>query len=165
MEEFDKTYLLFFARLCRFAKQYTGSEPEAESLVQDVFITAWEKRESWEITLPLLYTLVKTKCIDYLRHRMVTEKYNRELSYKLASLEYLDRSFDPQLDLEQRVQEAVDRLPDQCRKVFLKSRLEGKKYKEIASELGLSVNTVENQIAIALKKLKKELQQYLVVKA
>lgn len=165
MTDFDSIYLLYFSRLCRFASQYTGSAEDAESLVQDVFISAWEKRDTWIITLPLLYTAVKTKCIDYLRHRMVTEKYNRELSYKIASLEYLDNHFASEQDLEQIVQKALDRLPDKCRNIFLKSRLEGKKYKEIAEELGLSVNTVENQMAIALKKLKKDLQQYLVVKA
>lgn len=165
MTDFDSIYQLYFTRLCRFARQYIGSQEDAESLVQDVFTNAWEKRDYVDISLPFLYTVVKTKCIDYLRHRMVTEKYNRELALKLASLEYLDNTTTAEQELEHHVQQAIDRLPDKCRIIFLKSRLEGKKYKEIADELGLSVNTIENQMAIALKKLKKDLQQYLVVKA
>ena len=63
--------------------------------------------------------------------------------------------------MERVVNEAIDKLPERCREVFLKSRLEGMKYKEIAESMNLSVNTVENQMAIALKKLRIELKDYL----
>ena len=56
---------------------------------------------------------------------------------------------------------AIDKLPERCREIFLKSRIEGMKYREIAEELNISANTVENHIAIALKKLRVELKDYL----
>ena len=56
---------------------------------------------------------------------------------------------------------AIDKLPERCRQVFLKSRIEGKKNREIANELDLSMSTVENQMTIALRKLRIELKDYL----
>ena len=56
---------------------------------------------------------------------------------------------------------AIDKLPERCRQVFLKSRIEGKKNREIADELDLSMSTVENQMTIALRKLRIELKDYL----
>ncbi len=56
---------------------------------------------------------------------------------------------------------AINKLPERCRQVFLKSRIEGKKNREIANELNLTVSTVENQMTIALRKLRVELKDYL----
>lgn len=56
---------------------------------------------------------------------------------------------------------AIDKLPERCREIFLKSRIEGMKYREIADELDISMNTVENQMSIALRKLRIELKDYL----
>ena len=69
--------------------------------------------------------------------------------------------FSSEEDIETLLRNAIDKLPERCRLIFIKSRIEGKKYKEIAEELNLSVNTVEGQISIALKKLREELKDYL----
>ena len=55
----------------------------------------------------------------------------------------------------------VDSLPKKCREIFIKSKIEGKKQKDIAAELNISLKTVENQMAIAYKKIKSELKDYL----
>ena len=64
-------------------------------------------------------------------------------------------------DIERIITEVVDSLPEKCREIFIKSKIEGKKQKDIAAELNISLKTVENQMAIAYKKIKSELKDYL----
>ncbi|MDD4515063.1 sigma-70 family RNA polymerase sigma factor, partial [Massilibacteroides sp.] len=70
-------------------------------------------------------------------------------------------SLSSEEDVERIVTNAINKLPERCKLIFLKSRIEGKKYKEIATDLDISVNTVENQMAIALRKLRVELKDLL----
>ncbi len=161
---FDKIYVTYFARMHRFAKAYVLSEADAENIVQDVFVLLWEKKEVLDIRISLtayLFTLVKNKCLDYLRHQLAVAEYNNELSAKLSALETLNSAFESDEEIEKVITRAIDTLPDRCRDIFVKSRIEGKKHREIADEMNLSVNTIENQIGIALKRLRVELKDYL----
>ncbi len=171
-ENFDSIYINNFSRLFLFAKEYVLFDEEAENIVQDIFLMLWEKREALRVDVSLtayLFTLVKNKSIDFLRHQMVEQmysenvkhEYNEELNVKLFALESFDHNFSSEEDIETLLRNAIDKLPEKCRLIFIKSRIEGKKYKEIAEELNLSVNTVEGQISIALKKLREELKDYL----
>ncbi len=112
-----------------------------------------------------LFTLVKNRCLNFLRHKLIEEEYNaqmkEELGFKLYALESMEYSYHSEKELQEIIQRALDTLPERCREVFIKSRIEGLKYKEISEELGISVNTVENHIVTALKKLRVELKDYL----
>lgn len=161
---FDRIYVMYYSRMLRFAKEYVVFEEDAENVVQDVFLLLWEKREVLDIRISLvsyLFSLVKNRSLDYLRHKVVAEEYKQELSFKLMSLEQLNYTFSSEEEIEKVIANAIDKLPERCREIFLKSRIEGMKYREIAEELNISVNTVENHIAIALKKLRVELKDYL----
>ena len=171
-ENFDSIYVNNFSRLFLFAKEYVLFDEEAENIVQDIFLMLWEKKDILRVDVSLtayLFTLVKNKYIDFLRHRMVEQiyseniqqEYNEELNVKLFALESFDHNFSSEEQIEILLRNAIDKLPERCRLIFIKSRIEGKKYKEIAEELNLSVNTVEGQISIALKKLREELKDYL----
>lgn len=162
--DFDKIYVMYFSRMHRFAKEYVLSDEDAENIVQDVFLMLWEKRTVLDVQVSLLsylFSLVKNRCLDFLRHQIVVEDYKQELSAKLIALEQFNYIFNTDEDLERLFSSAIDKLPERCREIFIKSRLDGKKYREIAEELNLSVNTVENQMTIALKKLRAELKDYL----
>lgn len=162
--QFDKIYVTYFARMYRFAKAYVLFDEDAENIVQDVFLMLWEKREVLEVQVSLvsyLFSLVKNRCMDYLRHQVVADEFKQELSAKLSSLEVLNNTVGPDEDIERIIATAIDKLPERCREIFIKSRIEGRKYREIADELHLSVNTVENQMSIALKRLRAELKDYL----
>lgn len=161
---FDKIYVTYFSRMCRFAKEYVLSDEDAENIVQDVFLLLWEKRDVLDVQVSLisyLFSLVKNRCLDYLRRQVIVENYKQELSAKLSALEQLNVTIGSEEDVERAIRVAIDKLPERCREIFIKSRIEGKKYREIAEELDLSVNTVENQMGIALKKLRMELKDYL----
>ena len=146
-----------------FAQEYVLSEEDAENIVQDVFTELWEKKEllTYNINLvAFLFTSIKNRCIDHLRHDIVVreavsqmqEEYQITLKVKLASLELFDQSL---------LSEVINSLPDKCREIFIKSKIEGKKQKDIAVEMNISLKTVENQMNIAYKKLKSELKDYL----
>lgn len=163
-KNFDEIYIIYFSRMKRFAKEYVLSDEDAENIVQDVFMVLWEKRDILEIRVdlvPYLFVLVKNKCLDYLRHKVVHNEYKQEIIMKLFSLEQMNYSFTSDEEIERIIVDAINKLPDRCRNIFIKSRIEGKKYRQIAEELNLSVNTVENQMSLALKKLRVELKDYL----
>lgn len=136
--------------------------------MHDVFLTLWERKEEIEISFTLttyLFTLVKNRCLNFLRHKLIEEEYNsqmkEELGFKLYALEAFDYSYQSEEELQEIIRRALDTLPERCREIFIKSRIEGLKYKEISDELGISVNTVENQMVTALKKLRVALKDYL----
>lgn len=173
-ENFDKIYVLYFSRMFAFAKEYVLFDEDAENIVQDVFMLLWEKRDVLNIEISLtayLLTLVKNRCINFLQHKLTVEEYsknkqeeyNDELSFKLFSLEQFNQHLGSDDNILQLMEDAIGKLPPKCREIFIKSKIEGLKYKQIAEELNITVNTVENQIAIALKKLRVELKNYIPI--
>lgn len=165
---FEKIYKLYYPKMVVFAKNYISANEDVENIVQDVFLVLWERKDELELSCTLttyLFTLVKNRCLNFLRHKLIEEEYNtqmkEELGFKLYALESLEYSYHSEKELQEIIQRALDTLPERCREVFIKSRIEGLKYKEISDELGISVNTVENHIATALKKLRVELKDYL----
>ena len=167
-DHFEEIYVSWFSRMKYFALEYVVSEEDAENIVQDVFTELWEKKEilAYDVNLvALLFTSIKNRCIDLLRHRIVVKEavnlIQDTLRMKLASLELFDQSLLSEQDIERIITEVVDSLPKKCREIFIKSKIEGKKQKDIAAELNISLKTVENQMAIAYKKIKSELKDYL----
>ena len=163
-KDFDKIYVSYYPRLIRFAREYVVLEEDAENIVQDIFLFLWEKRDVLNIEVSLMsymFSLVKHRCLDYLRHNNVVEDYKKEFNLKLSALEQLDSSVSSDDNIEDAINNAINKLPERCREIFLKCKMEGKKYREIAGEMNLSVNTIENQMSIALKKLRIELKDYL----
>lgn len=150
--------------MIRFAREYVLLQEDAENIVQDIFVMLWEKRDVLDIRISLvsyLFTLVKNKCIDFLRHKSIHDEFAREYKAKQEALEQLNYAISSDDDIEQLITAAINSLPERCKEIFIKSRIEGKKHKEIAEDLNLSTNTIENQIAIALKRLRIELKDYL----
>ena len=167
-DHFEEIYVSWFSRMKYFALEYVVSEEDAENIVQDVFTELWERKEilAYDVNLvALLFTSIK----NLLRHRIVVkeavnliqEEYQATLRMKLASLELFDQSLLSEQDIERIITEVVDSLPEKCREIFIKSKIEGKKQKDIAAELNISLKTVENQMNIAYKKIKSELKDYL----
>ena len=167
---FEKLYKLYYPKMFAFAQNYVPANEDAENIVQDVFLILWERKDEIEISFTLttyLFTLVKNRCLNFLRHKLIEEEYNsqmkEELRFKLYALETFDYSYQSEEELQEIIRRALDTLPERCREVFIKSRIEGLKYKEISDELGISVNTVENQMVTALKKLCVALKDYLAL--
>lgn len=170
--DFESVYLAYFSKMKYFAKVYVLSDEEAENIVQDVFTELWEKKEILTVPVNLiayLFTSVKNKCLNYLRHQVVRqeasdlirEEHRLAMKASLNSLELFDQNTFSEEDMARIVENALNSLTERCRQIFVMSKMEGKKQKEIAVELNISVNTVETQMGIAYKKLRNELKDYL----
>ena len=171
---FEEIYLKYFPRLLRFAQEYVLNKEDAENIIQDVFMTLWERRGDLKIHISLisyLFILIKNRCIDHLRRKrhaetgkkQMQEDFTYEQQMKLYSLEALDHTLISDSDLEQIITCAIDSLPPKCREIFILHKIEGKKYREIAEKMDISVSTVENQMGIALRKLREQLKDYMPV--
>ena len=169
---FSQIYSTYFTKMIRFSQAYVIAEEDAENIVQDIFLYLWEHPEVFKTIDNMdafLFTLVKNRCLNFLKHSLyVNEKKSSiqtveelEMQMNLYSLQQFDESFLTISDVVNLINEVIDKLPERCKEIFILSRMEGLKYKEIAERLNISVNTVENQMSIALRKLKIELKDYL----
>lgn len=171
-EDFERLYSLYYPKLVRFSKEYILSRSDAENIVQDIFLTIWEQRKKLtdlENVNAFLFRLTKNRCIDFLRRKVLMEEKQRQIQdvllkeyqLKLYSIEQFDENNFTEEDIETILQNAIRSLPDKCREIFILSRLEGLKHHEIAEKLNISPSTVNNQISLALKKLKEILKNHL----
>jgi len=169
--EFENIYVAHYSRMKRFAQEYVIREEDAENIVQDVFLDLWEQNLlllSHTNLFAYLFTAVKNRCIDFLRHKTIVQKttdklqddYMKALQIKFQSLEAFDEQLFSEPDIETVIQNAIESLPQKCREIFILNKIEGKKQKIIAQELNISINTVESQMAIAYKKLKEVLKDH-----
>ena len=132
--------------LCMYALHYLENIDAAEDVVQEVFIKFWEAVPSAGSEKSYLYTMTRNRCIDILRKANRVSLMPAGVSETLSDEQITERS-----ELEARLWDAVGRLPKRRRELLLMSKGEGLKYEEIAERTGLSVNTVRNQIARALR--------------
>ncbi len=153
----------------RFALEYVVFEEDAENIVQDIFTELWGRWDTYTThanLLAFLFLILKNKCIDFLRHKQIQQKisdkfkeeYLLTLQANYYALEHFDKNMFSEDDLSEIINKALLSLPERCREIFIKNKIEGQKQKDIAEELGISVHTIENQISIAYKKLRKELK-------
>ncbi|MDR6197957.1 RNA polymerase sigma-70 factor [Siphonobacter sp. SORGH_AS_0500] len=164
----ERTFELLFRQqyspLCQYGFSFLKDWDDAEEVVQAMFLAFWEKRDSLVITTSLksyLYRAVHNRCLNRIKHLSVQAEYQ---SYVQADGSDVYQSPVQELmasELDIQLQRAIERLPEQCRLIFMMSRFEELKYQEIADQLGLSIKTVENQIGKALRILRTELADYL----
>ena len=151
---FEDLFRFNYRPLCMYALHYLQDTDLAEDIVQESFTTLWEKiGQGFPIInrRTYLYMTVRNRCLDHLRRKgFPTESLRPHDSYGIID----ENDAEERSVIEANLWTAIDSLPEKCRQVFLMSKRDGMKYEEIAQELGLSVNTVRNQISKALKVLK-----------
>jgi RNA polymerase sigma-70 factor (ECF subfamily) len=169
-KSFEFLFKSFYSNLCKYARNIVHNETIAEDLVMDVFVKIWEAPEKLVIstsTSGYLYQCVHNYCINFLtrKHRQF-EELSSETIKKLNELMPPDTSTDPLtginlVELTARIEQSIEHLPSECRKIFILSRKEELSHKEIAIKLGISENTVKVQIYRALIKLHFLLKEFL----
>ena len=156
---FEQIYRDQFTRLCRLAYRMLGDGDVAEDIVQSVFLRSWEKDRLSHVDQPggYLKRAVINACLNHLdtyfsKHVIGIDQVEEPIAEesKPADLSV----FQTQLDL------AIRRLPPKCQVIFTLSRFEGMTSAEIATHLNASTRTIENQIGIALRKLRVDLQPF-----
>ncbi len=165
---FEALFHLYFEKLHHFATSYIENSEDAREIVQNTFYKLWKKKNVLPVDINLnayLFSMVKNDCLDYFKHLKVKYRYREEIEKDRARILESSLQDDPSLqliedELLQNVNRLINDLPPGCREIFIKSRFEGLKYKEIADELNISPKTVENQISKALRYLRNELSEY-----
>ncbi len=157
---FEYIFKTYYQDLCRFGVTYVKDMDIAEELVQQIFINIWERRYELSISSSMksyLFTAVRNKSFNYLKLQLPKE-YKKVDVDEVGFIDHNNKEEDIVFeDLKVYVEKAIDSLPGKCKAIFVLSRNSGLTYKEIAEELDISVKTVENQIGIALKKLREQL--------
>lgn len=157
---FEQIFRTYYADLCKFCMKYVRDEQVAEEVVQEVFINIWERRSNLTITTSIksyLFTAIRNRSFNYLKLQLPKEQKKVDLE-GIGFLEADNREQEMIMDeLRHHVHAAIEALPNKCQIIFNLSRNAGMTYKEIAEELDISVKTVENQIGLALKKLRENL--------
>ena len=156
-DAFKQLFYTYFVPLVKYSISLIDNQEEAEDIVQDVLAHFWNSRHSVKITTSVksyLFTAVKYRSVNYLKHRILERDHNPyvvEFLENMASEEYMEEGSEQ----VEKARKALAALPEHCRLVFTKTVLEGKSYKEIASELNISVNTVKSQVYKAHQSMRK----------
>lgn len=161
MDSVEQLFRRHYAFVCDVIFSYVRDRSRTEDIAQELFAELWTKKEQLHI---------HTSAPAYLRRMAVSRALNYIRDSKKHKWEELDMMAEPgpgsasvppdglqsleEAELQQRVNQAIEALPDKCRTVFLLNRREEMSYAEVASELGISVKTVENQIGKALRLLR-----------
>ena len=160
---FEMYFKNLYQPLCHYAFSFLNDRDEAEEIVQATFLAVWEKRQTLSISTSAksyLYAMVRNACLNLLKHDKIKQKYAVEASYADQGYDAVMNTVSS-VELEDRIQRAIELLPEQCRLVFKLSRFEELRYQEIADQLDISVKTVENHIGKALKLMREHLKDYL----
>ena len=160
---FEQFFHENYGPLCRFAFQFLKDKDETEDVVQQLFVKVWEGRNSLKISTSwkaYLYASVKNLCFNKIKHKQVVDEYESHIKYT-ESYETVSEDEIEASEMQQKISEVIDQMPEQRKKVFTLSRFEGYKYREIAEELNISVKTVENHMGSAMKYLRKELKDFM----
>ncbi len=168
------TYVLLFREyyvpLCNYSRRYLGRKDLAEDIVSETFFNIWTKREILDIRTSLkayLFQAVGKNSLYYLRKAKKEEMLEEYLAKHSTDNKGLDKFIAEtpsdlllMKDLSEKIQTGIDRLPPQQQTAFKLKRHEGKKNKEIAEIMGISVKTVEMHLAKAILSLRTYLKNY-----
>ena len=153
---YKELYVLFFKSLQQFAISFVRSPEVAEEIVSDVFIKVWKKRAGLSrINNLKLYLFISTRngSFNYLRTQKKTILQPEQYFVQLQSIYFNPEKLMLTAEMMNRVQKAINDLPPRCQLIFKLIKEDGLKYREVADLLHLSLKTIENQMAIAIRKI------------
>ena len=171
IKAFEELFFKYHGRLVLFANKFTGDLQVSQDLVQDTFLKLWEKPEiisTIELPKAYLFHAVRNSCLNHHRHINIKHSAEEELTAKIDSFEknvFFDY-YDPlhsllEHEINGKIDEIVQSMPEKCGRVFKMSRRDFLKNKQIAKELGISVKMVEKHISKALAMLRAGLSEYM----
>jgi RNA polymerase sigma-70 factor (ECF subfamily) len=168
---FREVFRILYPRMSGYCRLFVSSPAITEDIIQDCFVTLWEKRNDIkpeQSVESLLFVMLRNRCLNELRILKTEQQRVDPEEIKSAELQYLY-----QIDFTGREEKSVEEmliesmklviaeLPEKMKVAFVKAKIEGRKQSEVAEELGVSVKMVEKHIASAKEKIKEKLlKQY-----
>lgn len=171
-QHFGTFYNSYYKRFIRYAFYYVNDKQTAEDITHDALIYYWENRERLSPEVDVLgYILltVRNKCLNYLKHLQLEADYmhkhielqEQEIKARIMTLEDADYVDIFMKDIVKIMTDSLTKLPQQTRDIFIQNRFHNKSRKEIAMELGVSVQKIDYHINKANEHLAKDLKDYL----
>jgi len=164
---YDQIYHRYSHKLYSFVFRILKDEADSEDIVQEVFIKIWELREKLDdhkLLNSLIFTIAYNNSISLIRKKISSSKYREHLRNE-SVIPFADNSFSEIEfnELNRQVKKLIESLPEKQKRVYLSHREQGLTYPEIAEEMGISRNMVENHMVKSLKYLRQNLKNFLVV--
>lgn len=157
--DFDNVFRRYYEPMYFFARHFVDEEEACRDLVMDVFEDLWRHRGGvkTEAAKSWLFVDLRNKCIDYLRRQNRARQY--EVTALLLNEEWAETT-DPleQQERERIVARRLDALPETTRRIFEACYVEGKRYKEVAEEMNISISTVKKHVVRALRIVKSQVK-------
>jgi len=164
IKTFENVFRQYFIPLHLYAFSIIGQKETAEEIVQDTFYAIWKNREKIQLFHSLksyLYKSVKNRALQYVEHLQVQEQYREDVMMQPASMSESDPDKIMEYkELEEILTRTIQKLPNRCKQIFQLHRIDGKKYREIAESLSISIKTVEAEMTKAYRILRKQVVQY-----
>jgi RNA polymerase sigma-70 factor (ECF subfamily) len=161
---FEQLFKKHFRELHAYSFSLLKDWDVAEEIVQSLFLKIWEKNEWSHIQTSIksyLYKSVYHDCLNYIRRQKVQLKYQTSTAYAMKNDTDDAAGKLKMSELEQHLSRALGKLPEKCRAIFQLSRFQELKYQEIATQLDISIKTVETHMGKALRILRKEMKEFL----
>lgn len=165
-ETHEYLFKTWYDPLCKYAYSILKDQFEAEDAVQKVFFKLWDDRHNISITTSVksyLYMAVHNISLNRIKQMKIQQQHTQQMAMEEPSDHNEVYEGIVGKELNYKIQLAIAQLPPRCREVFQLSRFEMMSYKEIARQLDISSNTVENQIAKALKLLRENLREFISI--
>jgi len=160
---FEQLFTDHYDALFRYCQTMVKDKNDIEDIVQSVFLDLWHDRSKLVIHTSFkayLYKAVYFRCMNKIKHDKVASKYSNTIT-NTESTAVTDTLIIQ--EIADKIKETIESLPEQCRKIFSMSRMDGLRYNEIAEKLNLSPKTIENQMGKALKTMRVALSEYIQI--
>lgn len=157
---FDSLFEGYSYKLFGFALKYFKNESDAEELVQEVFVKVWENRQTLKSELSFksyLFTIALNQIRKHFNKQAISLRYLETLENEQEYTNNQAANNDNYETALLQINLIIEQIPPRRREIFLKSKLEGKSSKEIATELNISAGTVDNQVSDALRFIRSQL--------
>jgi len=166
-EAYKDLFKQIFPRMLVYCRLFVHDQAQSNDLVQECFIKLWEKHaiiKPFKSVENLLFVMLRNKCLNFIRDQKIHNRVKDPDSLGEDELQYLyqlDFTGHEEASLKKKlsesIQESIEKLPKKRKKIFINSKIKGKKNQDIAKELNISVKTVEKQIHLAKKQIRKEI--------
>lgn len=158
---FQLIYEKYCPQLINFAASYLPDISDAEEIIQTVFVELWENRQQLDpqrFAKNYLYKITVNKVFNHLKRKVIERKYLQYVdALEMNTFNEAEKKIHHE-ELDSILQQLLQQLPEQQRKIFYLSRWEGLSHKEIAEQLQISVRTVENQVYRAVKYIRENIK-------
>ncbi|NDW08445.1 RNA polymerase sigma-70 factor [Dysgonomonas sp. 520] len=159
---FEKVFIAYYNKTKAFIFGYLKSESDAEELAEDLFVSLWENRRNINTTKSFgfyLHTIARNAAINFLKHKYLHNTY-------LSNVQYTEHSSTSEEELIAKelgllIDDLVDKMPEQRKRIYILSRNEGFTNTEIAEKLNTTKRNVESQLSLALKEIRKAISSFL----